>query len=302
MVSPTLFLGLVPLTALIPVIGFAWCRDRYTDWRIQRRGLKHPFTKGLRRPPGYSLAQEISNLQLEGLARVLYVMLIGVAVVVVVMVVSGVFGLSALAGLFLGMAAAFAYGCFEAWRFGRLLSSIRRKRLGWEGELATGEALNRLYSHGYDIFHDLDCGGFNIDHIAVGPSGVFAIETKARVKETSGRSSGYWQATFDGRSIDFGTFRTNGPLKQAQRNAEWLSRKLSSAVGENVPVQGVVALPGWFVNRQGRSDVRVVNPTEFESMTRGARQTRIEATLISRVIHQLDALSRNVAKDKIVVR
>ncbi|WP_353176342.1 nuclease-related domain-containing protein [Salinisphaera sp. T5B8] len=264
--------------------------------------MKHPFTRGLRRPPGYSLSVQIPELQMEAVSRMFFAVVIGTTITVVAPIALGIFGVPGWVGILVGIAGAFGWGCVEAGRFIRLLALIRRKRLGWEGELATGEQLNQLYAHGYDIFHDLDGGRFNIDHVAVGPAGVFAIETKARVKSQGVEKEEYWRADFDGRQIDFAGYRTAAPLKQAQRNAEWLSRQLTSAIGEAVAVQPVVALPGWYVNRSGKSDIRVVNPIEFGKMIRGSRARPLDSSMIQRIAHQLDALCRDVAKDKQVVR
>lgn len=293
---------LVPLAAFLPMVGLMSLRERISERAIKRRRLKHPFTKGLRRPPGYSLSVEIPQLQVDAVSRMFYALIIGTAIAMVASLLSMITGLPTWVGVTVGIGGAFGWGCVEARRFGRLLTLVRRKRLGWEGELATGEQLNRLYALGYDVFHDIDGGGFNIDHVAVGPAGIFAIETKARVKQQAGDKEDYWQAVFDGQQIDFAGYRTTDALKQVQRNSEWLSRYLSSAVGENVPVRSVVALPGWYVKRSGKSDIRVVNPSEFEAMVRGTRSAPLELSMIRRIVHQLDALCRDVAKGKKVVR
>jgi Ca2+/Na+ antiporter len=50
---------------------------------------------------------------------------------------------------------------------------------GARGEFRVGAELERLHEHGFHIFHDWDSGRGNVDHFVVGPTGVFAIETKA---------------------------------------------------------------------------------------------------------------------------
>lgn len=52
-------------------------------------------------------------------------------------------------------------------------------RKGYEGEVMTGKALQRL-PEGYIALHDLRIPGSraNIDHLVVGPTGVFTVETK----------------------------------------------------------------------------------------------------------------------------
>lgn len=65
------------------------------------------------------------------------------------------------------------------------LNLRRSYQLGYEGEIAVGQELNQLMLDGYRVYHDFPGDKFNIDHIVVGPPGVFAVETKARSKPTS---------------------------------------------------------------------------------------------------------------------
>jgi hypothetical protein len=55
---------------------------------------------------------------------------------------------------------------------------IERWRQGAEGEQATARALRRLVSDGWTLVHDVEIGHGNLDHILVGPPGVFLLETK----------------------------------------------------------------------------------------------------------------------------
>jgi len=61
----------------------------------------------------------------------------------------------------------------------KLINKLRRVwklRLGYEAEQAMGQELDQLMRHGAVVFHDLPADGFNIDHIAVTPKGVYAVE------------------------------------------------------------------------------------------------------------------------------
>jgi Nuclease-related domain len=51
---------------------------------------------------------------------------------------------------------------------------------GARGERATARRLRRLERHGYVVLHDLQVPGSraNLDHLAIGPAGVFAIDSK----------------------------------------------------------------------------------------------------------------------------
>ncbi len=69
---------------------------------------------------------------------------------------------------------------FLTCRLIRDYNSRRIKRLAYDGEVAVGQELQYLTDH--VAFHDFQAGTFNIDHILVGASGVYAVETKARSK------------------------------------------------------------------------------------------------------------------------
>ncbi|MBU1055794.1 MAG: NERD domain-containing protein [Proteobacteria bacterium] len=45
-----------------------------------------------------------------------------------------------------------------------------------------------LFKVGYKVYHDFPAEKFNIDHIIIGPAGVYAVETKARQKPTTGNN------------------------------------------------------------------------------------------------------------------
>lgn len=56
---------------------------------------------------------------------------------------------------------------------------IGRWRRGAEGEEAVGQILDGLATGGWHVLHDVTFGRGNIDHVVVGPGGVFAVETKS---------------------------------------------------------------------------------------------------------------------------
>src|SRR5258708_7840040 len=56
---------------------------------------------------------------------------------------------------------------------------VRRRDLGAGGEEHVGGVLASL-GEDWSVIHDASVGPGNIDHIAIGPGGVFAVETKGR--------------------------------------------------------------------------------------------------------------------------
>lgn len=51
---------------------------------------------------------------------------------------------------------------------------------GAEGEEIVGGILESLVGDGWQVIHDVSFGRGNIDHIVVGPGGLFTVETKSR--------------------------------------------------------------------------------------------------------------------------
>jgi len=176
----------------------------------------------------------------------------------------------------------------------RRLNLRRSVRLGYEGEVATGQELNLMMLHGYHVFHDFVADKFNIDHIVVGPAGVFAVETKARSKPTSENRKQDAQVTYDGRCLHFPQWKETKPLEQAKSQATWLERWLSSATGENTPVRPVLTLPGWFVTRTASGGIPVINPKQFLSIARPVNGNSLDERRIKSIVHQIDQRCRNI--------
>ncbi len=57
---------------------------------------------------------------------------------------------------------------------------------GAHAEEVVAERLSSL-PEGYHAFHDLAFDGFNIDHVVVGPGGIFVVETKSHREEVTAR-------------------------------------------------------------------------------------------------------------------
>jgi len=63
---------------------------------------------------------------------------------------------------------------------------------------------------------------FNIDHILVGPAGVFAGETKAPSKGSRGNRKDEAKVIYDGERLRFPKWVTTEPIDQAKAEAAWL--------------------------------------------------------------------------------
>jgi hypothetical protein len=148
---------------------------------------------------------------------------------------------------------------YALYRVRRALPKLRNLRQGMEGERAVGQFLERLREHGFQVFHDVVGTGFNVDHVLVGPAGVFTIETKTWSKPISGKC----QLTFDGETIRAGSLAPDrDPVVQGKAQAAWLKALLLESTGKSMEVRPVIVFPGWFVaNSTGTfKDIWVLEP------------------------------------------
>ena len=158
-----------------------------------------------------------------------------------------------------------AFLLMAVWAVRRIIvhGNMRRRALaGLKAELYTAQELNRLIGMGCTVLHDVPGEGFNLDHVVIGPRGVYMVETKS-VRKPKGRAGGKSHVVaYDGECLRFPNRLTREPLEQARRQAQWLSHLLSRAMGRAMRATPTVALPGWYIEGRatGKDPVRVFNP------------------------------------------
>jgi hypothetical protein len=142
----------------------------------------------------------------------------------------------------------------------RTRKQIRAMRLGRDGERAVGQTLEQLRRQGYRVFHDILGPSWNIDHVVIGPGGVFTVETKTLSKPLRGRAV----IRYEKRSLTKGRFDISEHLNQARAQAAYVEAWLKDATGERYPVQPTLVFPGWSVDsREADPDVWVMDPKDL---------------------------------------
>lgn len=149
------------------------------------------------------------------------------------------------------------------YRLRRIRAEVRQLRLGLLGEKSVGQALEALRDRGYRVIHDIPGDGYNIDHVLIGPTGVYAIETKTRMKPTSGAG----EVIYDGERVMVnGLAPDRDPLVQARAAARDVKRLILESTGRSIDVRPVVIFPGWYIRRTcRRPEVWVVNEKYLEA-------------------------------------
>ncbi len=144
----------------------------------------------------------------------------------------------------------------------KLRKKVKAVNRGIEGEKAVGQFLEQFRSNGYQVFHDIPGDKikgekFNIDHVLIGPGGVFTVETKYAQKPAKGQCI----VEKDGDNLRVnGRTPSRNPIIQAKAQSKHLSRILSDSTGQKFVVQPLVVYPGWYVqNKSPDTSVLVLN-------------------------------------------
>lgn len=270
-------------------------------WLKRRRRPKLPFKPErdkLLRGPGESLRRRIEELDEE--LSYLALALLALPLITGLLVLHGARHGAGLPEVWaVAAAAAATFGTLWAGAVFVGRKALRRGNhyLGWFGERLTAEELEPLREKGWKIYHDvpIDRGGFecNIDHVAIGPGGVFAIETKMRRKGHARPGRKDHEVIAEGTRLSWPWAEDNYGLPQAEANARDLRAWLEQLTGIHMQVTGVLTFPGWYVVERTLGPVRVVNVSLVPALLT-ARSGVLTDKQIDICARQLEARCRDV--------
>ncbi|HVS54605.1 MAG TPA: nuclease-related domain-containing protein [Opitutaceae bacterium] len=272
------------------------------SWVRWRRKTRWPFKDSdkLLREPGESLRRKIVQLDERATLEIGGALVVGALAwptILWFIAKTGLRGAPAWIGPGCGLLVV-AFGA--AWRIYRLLNERRNRLLGWFGERIVAEKLRPLAVRGYHIFHDIpgEPGdeGFNIDHVAVGPTGVTVIEVKTRRKGNARLGYKDHEVSFNGSELDWPWGRDRHGIQQALNEADWLAKWIHQRTGLKVAVNAVLALPGWFVRETPSPYIRVVNPSFLPDVIQGKGTRGLSDSQIDLVARQLEIICRDVVE------
>lgn len=271
------------------------------QWLKTKRRPKLPFKPErdkLLRGPGESLKQKIELMD-ENMIFLLLALLVAP-------LMSGFGVLAGLQqaqigspGLRLVLALIVALGLVLAGAWYLAKEAIRRGNhyLGWFGERLTAEELEPLKAQGWRIFHDVPVSSgkaeWNIDHVAVGSGGVFAIETKMRRKGHARPGRKDHEVFYDGRVLSWPWIEDRYGLDQAEKNAKELEDWIEQLTNVKTKATAVLTFPGWYIVERALGPVRVINAAFLPALLT-ARSSVLTAQQIDLVSRQLESRCRDV--------
>jgi hypothetical protein len=160
---------------------------------------------------------------------------VAVVTATVVSVLGVVLNLSTVLILQLALGSVLLVLVAAAARFFRSPPEIEAWRAGAEAERRTARALDRLARAGCTVLHDLSLAGSagNVDHLIIGPSGVWMIETAVQRGPLRQNRAGLWAGKV--------------PLHAMLELVTWMGEEITNQLvaelpeGWQLPVQRVVA-------------------------------------------------------------
>jgi len=169
---------------------------------------------------------------------------------------------------------------------------IKNLQLGRNGERSVGESLEKLREKGYKVFHDIIGEGFNIDHILVGPGGVFTIETK-----TISKGRGNPMISYDGVDIKIDGFLPDrSPVTQVRGQKYWLENFISENAKIKIKVKPVIIYPGWFINQKSNNtEVWVLNEKALPAFLKNEK-TILSSEQINIIATHIESYNRREDK------
>ena len=266
----------------LPAGAWLWSLHRKNE--RDKAQSKLPFTELPRRPAG-----ESNRRRVEELDEQIDPWLIGIAFVPVLLALGFTLQKATLLAVIVCFLISATFVAFVDRKLRPLVKERAAYRLGFHGERYVAEELNQLMSDGFRVFHDVPFDKYNMDHVLVGPNGVFVVETKTKRKQTEHGKDKH-MVLFDGARLNFpdGRWDTKA-LDQARLNKKSLSQWLSSSTADRITAHAILAIPGWFVERSvSTSDVYVANPKQIRSFVLNSDANSLTSAEIQRAVHQLE--------------
>lgn len=281
----------------IPVgVMYIWLHQQ------KKAGRRNPLTEDLLRLPAESLTERLRDMALD-LMIVLYAS-IAIPSIVLLTLFSSWIDVDKVQINFISVVGVIAILAGSAWSARKtvlVMRELKATRAGIEGEMATAQLLSPLLAKGWKLFHDIPGRRGNVDHVLVGPGGVFAIETKFRSKPQSIKGKESAAARYDGEAIQFPTGKDTLAIQQAAAVSREISATLSGKLGEPVSVSPVVSLPGWFVTticKPSPGQVAVINP-KYHGLFE--RSQGFDQQLQNRICFALSELAARTARTSLTL-
>jgi hypothetical protein len=150
------------------------------------------------------------------------------------------------------------------YRLVRTIREWRQVRFLRDANIAVGHSLQRIATGHGRVFHDVATAAGVVDHVIVGPSGVYAVNViahRAMRRENVQLSDHELRFKPDGGTV---------PIVDIAAKTTKLEQEFRDLLKNSIRVRSVIAVPGWHAESQSNEGHLVVNERTLP-MLRGWR-------------------------------
>jgi hypothetical protein len=288
------------LVALALMPAFIIAGAVYVWSRIQTRGNRAPVKDKLLRSPGESLRRQMEKFDENLPSYICLALLYGpVCFLALAGYAKSRIQSPHLAAELVALSVLVLPGMLLLTRKAiQMIAQQRNLSLGFRGERAVGEELNKLMFDGCFVFHDIPGDAeWNIDHVVVAPTGVFAIETKTRRKGRCPKGKRDYEVVYDGKRLEYPHCKDSHGIEQVKANAKWLGRHLTNSLAEEIKATPILTLPGWLVTNRTKPDsnqLLVLSHKQIRSAILECRPQLLEKKRMQQIAYNIDQRCRDV--------
>lgn len=294
-IGGALSLLFVPMFILLSILTYIKKRDA--------RSRVSPLTSDLLRSPGFSVQQKIDDMQWDLIECLMMIPVLTAIVPMFVFLQAKM--TDQRVTLISWILVIFLIIICVAYYVRKLFKQVKRigyLRLGYACERAVGQELEQVVrpaDRPYRVFHDIPFEGFNVDHLVVSPKGVFVIETKGRSKPLDNGSKQF-KVRVEGDVLYFPRHVEREPILQTRRNVKAVQNWLNNATGFDVPVEGILVLPGWYVElKQRNGSPYVMNATQLSKLLPTLYVGQLELGQVQAIAHQITQRVQDVDRERV---
>ena len=142
---------------------------------------------------------------------------------------------------------------FVLYRLMRTIISWHTVRFLRDANIAIGHQLQRIASTHGRAYHDIPTSAGIVDHVLVGPGGVYAINViaKRHLKKAS--------VQLHENELGFSNTEKTVSIVRVIATTKRLEKEFRKLTGKNIRVRSVIAVPGWDIRDQSGNDHLLVN-------------------------------------------
>ena len=142
---------------------------------------------------------------------------------------------------------------YAAYRLLRTVVATRQIKLLCDANIAVGHQLQRFSADIGRVFHDIATSAGAVDHVLVGPGGLYAINVIARRPRKNG------DVRLEKHALVFLPGETRISIVDINARNSRLEKRFTRALGHRVRVRSVLAVPGWNIEAQISDEHLLVN-------------------------------------------